>query len=92
MQLRDFYLPAFIAHELDGFIPILQMRKLRLEDIEPIASGPLATQGRAGIWGQLNHVIKCECCGVKLSPGSLHISRATLNYWLSLSGAQFLPL
>lgn len=92
MQLRDFYLPAFIDHELDGFIPILQMRKLRPEDIKPIASGPLATQGRAGIWFQLNHVIKCECCGEKLSPGSLLISRATLNYWLSLSGAQFLPL
>lgn len=69
MQLGDLYIPASTDHELEGVILILQMRKVRLEDVEPVASRPLATQGRAGIWVQLNP--KCECCGVRLNSGSL---------------------
>lgn len=76
-NLEIFTCQLLQIYELAGVTRLLQMRKLRLETIESVASGPPATPGRAGIQVQPNHVVKSR---VRLSPGSLLISRATLNY------------
>lgn len=85
-NLEMFTYQLLQIHELDVVIPILQMRRLRLEYIEPVASGPPGPQGRAGIWVQLNHVVKCWCCGVRAESrlfthlqGNLEIGLASLG-------------
>lgn len=68
------------------------MRKLRLEDIEPVASCPPAPEGTAGIWVLPNHVVECWCCGVRLRAESqlfAHHQQGNLEIGLAFLGLSF---
>ena len=66
------------------------MRKLRLEDIEPVASGLPALQSRAEIWVQLNPVVKGWCCGVRAESQLFAHQQGNIEIGLASLGLSFL--